>query len=76
MKSIMKHNEKATDWGAIYNQQLKKRARARYEYDVVQDHGVGAYDRLQKQKLNELHQFFVKFEQKNCSKKLSVKFIS
>lgn len=72
---MIKHIEIATDWDAIYNQQLKKRAEARYEYDILQGHGIGAYDRLQEQKLNMLHQFFVEFEQKHDSKKIPVRFI-
>ena len=51
-----------SDWDPIYTNQLKKRAEARYEYDVLQGHGIGAYDELQEQKLNKLHQFFIDFE--------------
>lgn len=72
---MTKCNEKATDWGAIYTKQLKERAKSRYEYDILQGHGIGAYDRLQKQKQNKLHQFFVEFEQKHNSKKTPVRFI-
>lgn len=72
---MIKHIEIATDWDAIYTKQLKKRAEARYEYDILQGHGIGAYDHLQKQKLNKLHQFFVEFEQKYSSKKTPVRFI-
>lgn len=46
-----------------------------YGYDVLQRHGVGAYDRLQDEKIDELHQFFVEFEQKYSSKKTPVRFI-
>lgn len=70
-----KHLEIATDWDAIYNQQLKKRAEARFEYDVLQGHGIGAYDCLQEQKIKKLHQFFVEFEQKYDSQKTPVRFI-
>lgn len=70
-----RHHEIATDWDAIYNQQLKKRAKARYEYDILQGHGLGTYDRLQEQKLDKLHQFFAEFEQKHDSKKTPVSFI-
>lgn len=70
-----RHHETATDWDAIYTKQLKKRAEARFEYDVLQGHDIGAYDRLQEQKLNKLHQFFVEFEQKYSSQKTQVRFI-
>lgn len=70
-----RHHEIATDWDAIYNQQLKKRADARFEYDILQGHGIGAYDRLQEQKLNKLHQFFAEFEQKYDGQKTPVRFI-
>lgn len=70
-----RHHEIATDWDAIYNHQLKKRAEARFEYDILQGHGVGAYDRSQEKKLNKLHQFFVDFEKKYSSKKTPVRFI-
>lgn len=72
---MIKHIEIATDWDAIYTKQLKERAKARYEYDVLQGHGIGAYDRLQEKKLNKLHQFFVEFEQKYNSKRTPVRFI-
>ena len=72
---MIKHIEIATDWDAIYNQQLKKRAEARYEYDVLQRHGIEAYDRLQDEKIDKLHHFFVGFEQKYDSKKTPVRFI-
>ena len=72
---MIKHIETVTDWDAIYNQQLKKRAEARYEYDILQGHGVGTYDRSQEKKLNKLHQFFVDFEKKYSSKKTPVRFI-
>lgn len=72
---MIKHIEKATDWDAIYTEQLKRRANARYDYDILQSNGIGTYDELQKQKLNKLHQFFVEFEQKHDSKKIPVRFI-
>lgn len=72
---MIKHIETATDWDAIYAKQLKERAKARYKYDVLQGNGIGAYDELQKQKLNKLHQFFVDFEKKYSSKKTPVRFI-
>ena len=70
----IKKTEKATDWNSIYNQMFQKRAVARFNYDVV--NGIGAYDRREKEKLEELHQFFVEFEQKNCNNKLPVIFIN
>ena len=72
---MIKHIEIATDWDAIYNHELKKRAEARYEYDILQGHGVGAYDKLQKQELKKLHQFFAEFEKKYSSQKTPVRFI-
>lgn len=75
MMKMSRHHEKATNWDAIYNQQLKKRAEARFEYDVLQAHGIGAYDCLQEQKIKKLHQFFVEFEQKYDSQKTPVTFI-
>ncbi len=72
---MIKHIEKATDWDAIYTKQLKERAKARYEYDILQGNGIGAYDLLQEQKLNKLHQFFVEFEQQYNSQKTPVRFI-
>ncbi|QYN56398.1 hypothetical protein GYM69_04300 [Lactobacillus panisapium] len=72
---MVKHIETATDWDAIYTEQLKRRANARYDYDILQSNGIGAYDRLQEQKLNKLHQFFVEFEQKYDSQKTPVTFI-
>ena len=74
MMNQMKSTEKATDWNSIYNQMFQKRAVARFNYDVV--NGIGAYDRREKEKLEELHQFFVEFEQKNCNNKLPVIFIN
>lgn len=62
-----------TDWARIYAQQFKKRANEQYRYDC--SHGLGAYTAKEKQECEELHDFFVKFEQKNCSKKLFVEFI-
>ena len=72
---MIKHIETVTDWDAIYTKQLEKRANARFEYDILQGHGVGAYDRSQEKKLNKLHQFFVDFEKKYSSKKTPVRFI-
>lgn len=72
---MIKHIETVTDWDAIYTKQLKECAEARYKYDVLQGNGIGAYDRLQEQKLNKLHQFFVDFEKKYSSKKTPVRFI-
>lgn len=74
MMMKIKKTEKATDWNSIYNQMFQKRAVARFNYDVV--NGIGAYDRREKEKLEELHQFFVEFEQKNCNNKLPVIFIN
>lgn len=70
----MANIEKATDWNSIYNQMFQKRAVDRFNYDVV--HGIGAFDRREKEKLEELHQFFVGFEKNNCNNKLPVIFIN
>lgn len=56
----MKNTEKATDWNSIYNRMFQERALDRFNYDCT--HGIGAYDRKEKEKLEELHQFFVKIE--------------
>ena len=63
-----------TDWDRINAQCLKGRLKEQYEYDC--EHGIGAYKVKEKQECEELHAFFVKFEQKNCNKKLFVEFIN
>ena len=70
----MKITEKASDWDSIYNKMFQKRAIDRFNYDVA--NGIGAFDRREKEKLEELHKFFVEFEQKNCNNKLPVIFIN
>ena len=55
--------EIASDWNSIYNQMFQKRAVERFNYDVV--HGIGAFDKKEKATLEELHQFFVKFEKES-----------
>ena len=74
MMMQMANIEKVTDWNSVYNQMFQKRAVERFNYDVV--HGIGAFDKREKAKLEELHKFFVEFEQKNCNNKLSVIFIN
>lgn len=59
----IKTTEKATDWNSIYNQMFQKRAVERFNYDVA--NGIGAFDRREKEKLDELHKFFVKFEKES-----------
>lgn len=59
----MKSTEKATDWNSIYNQMFQKRAVARFNYDVV--NGIGAFDKQEKAKLEELHKFFVELEKES-----------
>ena len=66
--------EKASDWDTIYNRMFQKRAVDRFNYDVV--NGIGAFDRREQEKLDELHQFFVEFEKNNCNTKLPVIFIN
>ena len=57
---MTKRIEKFSDWDRIYNKMFQKRAVERFKYDVA--NGIGAYDRNEKTKLEELHQFFVKLE--------------
>lgn len=59
----MKSTEKATDWNSIYNQMFQKRAVERFNYDVA--NGIGAFDKQEKAKLEELHQFFVNIEKES-----------
>ena len=59
----IKTTEKASDWDSIYNQMFQKRAVERFKYDVV--NGIGAFDKREKEKLEELHQFFVKIEKES-----------
>ena len=59
----MKITEKATDWNSIYNKMFQKRAVERFNYDAI--NGIGAFDRKEKEKLEELHQFFVEFEKES-----------
>ncbi|MBI0032757.1 hypothetical protein [Lactobacillus sp. M0396] len=60
-----KKTEIASDWDSIYNRMFQKRAVARFNYDVV--NGIGAFDRREKEKLDELHRFFVKIEKESDS---------
>lgn len=63
MMNQMKSTEKATDWNSIYNQMFQERALDRFNYDVA--NGIGAFDRREKEKLDELHQFFLKLEKES-----------
>ena len=63
MMNQMKITEKATDWNSIYNQMFQKRAEKRFKYDVA--NGIGAFDKREKAKLEELHKFFVKIEKES-----------
>ena len=63
MMNQMKSTEKATDWNSIYNQMFQKRAVDRFNYDAM--NGIGAFDRNEKTKLEELHQFFVNIEKES-----------
>ena len=58
-----KKTEIASDWDTIYNRMFQKRAEKRFKYDVA--NGIGAFDKQEKAKLEELHKFFVKIE-KEC----------
>ena len=60
---LMANIEKATDWNSIYNQMFQKRAVDRFNYDAM--NGIGAFDRNEKTKLEELHQFFVNIEKES-----------
>lgn len=62
---MTKKLEKASDWDTIYNRMFQKRAEKRFKYDVA--NGIGAFDRREKEKLEELHQFFVKIEKESDS---------
>lgn len=61
----MKSTEKATDWNSIYNQMFQKRAIDRFNYDCA--NGIGAFDRKEKEQLEELHQFFLELEKESDS---------
>ena len=65
MMNQMKSTEKATDWNSIYNQMFQKRADKRFKYDVA--NGIGAFDRREKEQLEELHQFFLELEKESDS---------
>lgn len=52
-----------TDWDRINAQRLKERLKEQYEFDC--EHGIGAYRVKEKQKCEELHEFFVKLEKEN-----------
>lgn len=71
---MTKKLEKVSDWDTIYNRMFQKRAVDRFNYDAI--NGIGAFDKREKAKLEELHKFFVEFEQKNCNNKLPVIFIN
>ena len=71
---MTKRIEKFSDWDTIYNKIFQKRAVERFNYDA--SNGIGAFDKREKEQLEELHQFFVEFEQKNCDNKLPVIFIN
>lgn len=71
---MIKKLEKASDWDNIYSRMFQKQAVERFNYDCA--NGIGAFDRREQVKLEELHQFFVEFEQKNCNNKLPVIFIN
>ncbi|MBC6342113.1 hypothetical protein ERK18_03610 [Lactobacillus kimbladii] len=62
---MTKRIEKFSDWDKIYNKMFQKRALERFNYDVA--NGIGAFDRREKEKLEELHQFFVKIEKESDS---------
>ena len=60
---INKKIEKASDWDKIYNKMFQKRALERFNYDCT--HGIGAFDRREKEQLKELHKFFVNIEKES-----------
>ena len=60
---MTKRIEKASDWDTIYNRMFQKRAVARFNYDCA--NGIGAFDRREQAKLEELHKFFVELEKES-----------
>ena len=62
---MTKKLEKASDWDKIYNKMFQKRALERFNYDCT--HGIGAFDRREKEQLKELHKFFVNIEKESDS---------
>jgi len=62
---MTKKIERASDWDKIYNKMFQKRALERFKYDVA--NGIGAFDKREKAKLEELHKFFVKLEKESDS---------
>lgn len=60
---MTKKLEKASDWDKIYNKMFQKRALDRFNYDCT--HGIGAFDKREKAKLEELHKFFVNIEKES-----------
>lgn len=61
----IKKTEKGSDWDKIYNKMFQKRALERFNYDCI--NGIGAFDRREKEKLEELHKFFVNIEKESDS---------
>ena len=62
---MIKRIEKASDWDSIYNRMFQERAEKRFNYDCT--HGIGAFDRREKEQLKELHKFFVNIEKESDS---------
>ena len=62
---MTKKIERASDWDSIYNQMFQKRALERFKFDCA--NGIGAFDRREQAKLEELHNFFVKLEKESDS---------
>ena len=60
-----KTTEKSSDWDSIYNKMFQNRAVERFKYDVA--NGIGAFDKHEKEQLEELHQFFVNIEKESDS---------
>lgn len=60
---MTKRIEKFSDWDKIYNKMFQKRALERFNYDVA--NGIGAFDKREKAKLEELHKFFVELEKES-----------
>ena len=61
----IKKTERASDWDIIYNRMFQERAEKRFNYDCT--HGIGAFDRREKEQLKELHKFFVNIEKESDS---------
>lgn len=51
-----------SDWDSIYSEIWHERVDRQYEYDC--EHGIGAFQRKEKEGLQKAHTFFADFEKK------------